>query len=441
MHWPTAEEEKLAADIGTWAMSRLSFRDDTFPPLHGSGPLPPIGATGIGAEQAWQVLRDRVLPTALPTDHPRYLAFVGGAPTVASVVADMAVSAAGVYAGSSLEGGAVVAAEGAAIRWLARLAGLPDSAFGTFVSGGSIANLSALVAARHAVRARRGRRPGLVVAGAGAHASVGSAAEIMGCDLVPAGDRDGRLEGHDLERVLATTPIEEIAAVVATAGATNTGAVDDLAGIARVCHRHGLWLHVDAAYGGAALLAERSRPLFRGLEAADSITIDPHKWLFTPFDCAAVLYREPEHARRAHTQTASYLDPVNTPGQENPSDYAVHLSRRARGIPLWSSLLANGTAAYTTAVERCLDLAGYAAERVAAKPSLEIAADPALSVVVFYRVGWTAAQYRAWSEHAARTGLALVTPTELGGATAFRLCFVNPVTTTADIDQILDSLG
>jgi glutamate/tyrosine decarboxylase-like PLP-dependent enzyme len=440
VHWPTPEEEKLATDIGVWAMGRLSFRDDSFPARPAPGPLPVIGSDGIGAAEAWAVLRDRVLPTALPADHPRYLAFVGGAPTVASVVADMAVSAAGVYAGSALEGGDVVAAEGAAIRWLAGVAGLPDSAFGTFVSGGSIANLSALVAARHAARLRRGRRPGLIVAGGSAHASVASAADVMGCDLVPAGTTDTRLDAAALARTLDRLPIDEVAAVVATAGATNTGDIDDLAGLAEVCGRRGVWLHVDAAYGGAALLSGRTRPLFRGLERADSITIDPHKWLFTPFDCAAVLYREPEHARRAHTQTASYLEPVNEAGHDNPSDYAIHLSRRPRGIPLWLSLLANGSAAYAEAVERCLLLAEHAVEQVAEAPHLEVAHDPSLSVVLFRRAGWSAAQYQAWSQRAVAEGLALVTPTMVDGAPAFRLCFVNPTTTTADVDQILDSM-
>ncbi|HEX9230421.1 MAG TPA: pyridoxal-dependent decarboxylase, partial [Jatrophihabitantaceae bacterium] len=220
----------------------------------------------------------------------------------------------------------------------------------------------------------------------------------------------------------------------------NTGAVDDLAGVADVCHAHGLWLHVDAAYGGAALLSERTRPLFRGIEDADSVTIDPHKWLFTPFDCAAVIYRDPERARRAHTQVASYLDAVTGDEHDNPSDYAIHLSRRARGIPLWLSLLANGTASYREAVDRCLDVAEYAVRRIEASGHLEIVGTPALSVVLFRRVGWSAEQYRAWSAWAASSGFALVTPTELDGETVFRFCIVNPVTTDADIDLIVDRI-
>ncbi len=440
MHRPTPEEQELAVDVSTWAMERLRYRAETFPIRHALGPLPPITSFGIGAGEAWRVLRDQVIPTALPADHPRYLAFVGGAPSVVSVIADTAISAAGVYAGSALEGAALVEAEGAALRWLVELAGMPDSAYGTFVSGGSTANLSALVAARHHRTLQTGRRPDVIVAGASAHASMAAAAQIMGCDLVADGDRARRLDAAALSQLLGKVPAENIATVVATAGATNTGDVDDLGDIARICQEHDLWMHVDAAYGGAALLAERARPLFRGIEASDSVTIDPHKWLFTPFDCAAVIYRHPERARRAHTQAAGYLEPVTTSGQDNPSDYAIHLSRRARGIPLWLSLLANGTAAYRAAVEQCLALADYAARRVEAAPHLELAAAPSLSVVLFRRVGWSAGQYHAWSTGAFAQRLGLVTPTDLHDEAVFRFCFVNPVTSTGDIDSILDEI-
>jgi L-2,4-diaminobutyrate decarboxylase len=243
-----------------------------------------------------------------------------------------------------------------------------------------------------------------------------------------------------MTRVLASTAATDIAAVVATAGATNSGAIDDLVGVGQICGEHGLWMHVDAAYGGAALLSERTRPQFRGIEQADSITIDPHKWLFTAYDCAAVIYRDPDAARSAHTQVASYLEPVNSDGHDNPSDYAIHLSRRARGIPLWLSLLANGTTAYRAAVDHCLLLADYAAQRIRDSRHLELGATPALSIVLFRRLGWSPAQYRAWTARGIETGLGVVTPTVLDSETVLRFCFVNPLTTTSDIDRILADL-
>jgi glutamate/tyrosine decarboxylase-like PLP-dependent enzyme len=228
---------------------------------------------------------------------------------------------------------------------------------------------------------------------------------------------------------------------VATAGATNNGAVDDLAGVAEVCGERGVWLHVDGAYGGAALLSPRTRPLFDGIERADSFIVNPHKWLYTPFDCAAVLYRDGAAARQALTQEADYLDAISDDAVGNPSDLAVHLSRRVRGVPLWASVLAYGTAAYTEAVDYCLDIAEYATERIVASPHLELALEPALTVLLVRRRDWADADYDAWCQAALQSGLAMVTPTRHLGETMLRFCFINPLTTREDIDLVLDDLG
>ena len=342
-------------------------------------PLPELTSEGIGAQAAMRLLRDEVFPTAIPPDHPRFLGFIPGTPTVVAAIADMAVSAAMVFGGTRIEAGLATDAEDAALRWLADAAGFPASAQGTFVSGGSIANLSALVAARGDRYAATRRQ--VVVAGASAHASMGAAARIMGCDLCTArpADEHGRLDGATLTAALGDRDPEDIVAVVAAGGATNTGAVDDLAGVADVCGERGIWLHVDGAYGGAAMLSPRTRPLFDGIERADSFIVNPHKWLYTPFDCAAVIYRDGAVARRALTQEADYLDAISDDVAGNPSDLAVHLTRRVRGLPLWASVLAYGTAAYTEAVDYCLDMAAYAAERIAASPHLELVLEPALT--------------------------------------------------------------
>ncbi len=441
MHVPTDSDRALSGDIASWAMDRLADRSATFPPLSAPAQLPEIIESGIGTASAWKLLRDEVLTTALPTDNPRYLAFVAGAPSVAAVLADMALSASAIYAGSALEGGAVVAAERAALRWLADLAGMPAEAHGAFVSGGSIANLSALVAARHRAQAQRDVQPGRILAGAGAHTSVAAAARIMGCQQTTISARTERFDGDALTEALRRLDPADVVAVVAAAGATNDGHVDDLASLSRVCRAHDLWLHVDAAFGGGALMSRRYRHLFDGLSEADSITIDPHKWFFTPFECGAVLYRDPRSAREAHAQSAPYLDPVNAEGWDNPADYAVHLSRRARGLPLWMALVAEGTDAFRDAVEMCLDMADYAASQVQASPVLELVGTPSLSVVLFRREGWTYEQYRDWSERARRSGLGLVTPTRVDGAVVLRLCFVNPLTAKADVDAVLDDVA
>jgi glutamate/tyrosine decarboxylase-like PLP-dependent enzyme len=237
--------------------------------------------------------------------------------------------------------------------------------------------------------------------------------------------------------------------VVATSGTTNAGVIDDLAGVADVCERHGLWLHVDGAYGGAGLAAPSVRHLYDGIERADSFIVDPHKWLFAPFDCCALVYRDPFEARRAHTQHAEYLDVLHAGGHPdggehdedwNPSDFAHHLSRRARGLPFWFSLATYGTDAYRDAVEVTLKVAHEGAQLVKAAPHLELIMEPELSVVLFRRVGWTPAQYRAWSDRLLRDGTAFVTPTGWAGETVLRYCIVNPRTTVADIQLVVDSL-
>jgi L-2,4-diaminobutyrate decarboxylase len=229
-------------------------------------------------------------------------------------------------------------------------------------------------------------------------------------------------------------------AVVATAGTTNLGAIDDLDGIAAVCEERGLWMHVDGAYGGAALAAPSVRDRFAGVEHADSLIVDPHKWLFAPFDSCALLYRRPELARAAHTQQAGYLEAVQ--GSEwNPSDYAVHLSRRARGLPFWFSLAAHGTRAYTEAIEHTLEVARQAADEIRARPYVELLNEPELTVLVLRRPGWEAADYTAWTARLLAEGVAFVTPTTHAGETVTRFAIVNPRTTLADISAILDTLA
>ncbi|MBM9460229.1 aminotransferase class V-fold PLP-dependent enzyme [Nocardioides sp. zg-536] len=438
MHQFATEERRVLDEVSAWVAGRLTEPGRLEPgsPVE----LPGLTCEGIGIDAAWSLLRDTLLPTTFPADHPRYLAFVGGAPTAASVIADAALSAAAVYGGSELEAGAVVAAERTALRWLCDAVGYPAAAHGTFVSGGTVANLSALVTARHARTEPGAAVPHVIVAGAAAHSSIRSAAAIMGCTVRTAGSPDLPLRADELRTVLADLDPATVVAVVASAGATNTGAVDDLDDIAALCAEHGTWLHVDAAYGGAAVLVPAWRSTFTGLDRADSITIDPHKWLFTPFDCGAVLYRDPTLARAAHRQHADYLEPVNDEGVDNPADYAIHLTRRARGLPVWASLMANGTEAYVRAIEQCLATADHAAKRIEDSAHLELVGERHLSVVLFRRRGWTLDRYAAWSERARRSGLALVTPTSFAGEPVLRLCFVNPLTSTDDVDLVLDSL-
>jgi L-2,4-diaminobutyrate decarboxylase len=234
--------------------------------------------------------------------------------------------------------------------------------------------------------------------------------------------------------------------VVATAGTTNAGVIDDLAGVADVCAETGVWMHVDGAYGGAGLAAPSVRDRYRGVEHADSFIVDPHKWLFAPFDCCALVYRDPNEGRAAHTQHAEYLDVLHS-GDDidefewNPSDFAHHLSRRARGLPFWFSLATHGTEAYRDAIETALDVTRQGARLIDESPQLELIMEPELSVLLFRRTGWSAADYQAWSDRLLHDGTAFVTPTSWNGEVVLRLCIINPLTSVDDIRIIVDSLA
>ena len=235
-------------------------------------------------------------------------------------------------------------------------------------------------------------------------------------------------------------------AVVATGGTTNAGIIDDLEGVAQVCAQENLWFHVDAAYGGGALAADSVRHLFNGIEKADSITIDPHKWMFSPYDCGAVIYKNPELAKNAHSQQGSYLDIFKDEGAHgfNPTDYQIQLTRRVRGLPLWFSLAANGTDKYKEAVERGIELAQIAGRLIEDNPNVELVREPSLSCVLYRRIGWKPEDYTHWTYENHRKGFALVAPTKWKNGARFetvsRFCFINPDTTESDIEMILKSM-
>ncbi len=447
MHGVTSDTERLAAHILKAALERRrSGRLGAPQPAEALAQQAGHAITpdGIGWERALQLWMGVLAPATVTIDHPRYMAFVGQAPTEASIFFDLLVSASAMYAGSWLEAAGAVYAENQALRWLADLAGFPPGAGGTFVPGGTLGNLSALHVARHAAASRsRDARPPRwrVIASVAVHSSVAAAARILDVDLLvaPVDERD-RLTGKAIRQVVAEWGDEGVVAVVASAGATNAGAIDDLAGIAEVCQERGWWLHVDGAYGLAALAAPSKRAAFAGIEKADSFIVDPHKWFFGPYDCCALIYREPAIAAAAHTQHAAYLEAVNERQEWNPSDYAVHLTRRARGLPFWFSLVTHGTRAYAAAIEATLETAQQAAEAIRARPYLELLLEPELTVLLFRRRGWGSDDYDAWSARLLAEQIAFVMPTRFQGAPAARLCIVNPRTTIDDIACVLDTM-
>lgn len=454
MHRHDPATEVLTQAIVRYAVDRV--RLDPIP-LDGPRTLAELRAMaghtiterGIGGLEALRVFGDVLAQACISVDHPRFLSFVPAAPTEASILFDLVVGASSIYAGSWMEGGGAAFAENEALRYLSDLAGLPAEAGGVFVSGGTAGNLSALVAARYRWRQRaEGRHDatrGLIIASRGAHSSVLSAARAMDADIMKAdADEEGRLRIDalcDLVKGLSAADRDRVFAVVATSGTTNAGVIDPLVGAADVADELDAWFHVDGAYGGAGLAAPSIRARYDGIERADSLIIDPHKWLFAPYDCCALIYRDPTLAKAAHTQHAEYLDVLHEDDDEwNPSDYAHHLTRRARGLPFWFSLATHGTAAYRDAIEHTLSTAHDAAKLIADAEHLELIMEPELSVVLFRRRGWDADRYKAWSDKFLADGLGFIVPTAWAGETVLRICVVNPLTTLDDIRLIIDSL-
>jgi glutamate/tyrosine decarboxylase-like PLP-dependent enzyme len=402
---------------------------------------------GNDAADVLRLFVDKLATAVVSCDSPRFLSFIPAAPTKAALLFDMFVSCSSLHGTSWLEAAGVVVAENQALEVIARTAGLPPEAGGCFVSGGSAGNLSALVVARDTAGYRRGgaapSRP-LIAISDEAHSSVGKALHVIGVEALVIPTEDHRLTGAGFRAVLAHHPrSDDVVAVVATAGTTNAGIIDDLSGVADVAQERNLWFHIDGAYGGAALFAPSARAKFAGFERADSFIVDPHKWLFAPFDCAALLYRRPNLAKAVHTQDASYLEVLHSgrPEEWNPSDYAYHLTRRARGLPIWFSMAVYGIDAYSEAVEAGLAIARRGAAMIEATPHTELVRHPELSVVLFRRPGWTKSDYETWSARLLTSQIGFVTPTTWEGETVARFAFLHPNTTAEMIRQILDTMA
>lgn len=455
MHRYDAEAAHLTQELARLSVERLAVPaplDDSLTPaelteLAGQT----ITATGLGVTESVRLWEQVLGPACLSVDHPRYLAFIPGAPSKAAAAFDMLVGASSIFGGSWLEASGAVYAENQALRWIADLAHMPASAGGVFVQGGTNGNLSALVAARSWALAQRveagGQRPPrwAVLVSYETHSSVKHSLEaVMDVDVIEIeGDERGRMTGDAIARWAASASPETLAsvfAVAATAGTTNLGVVDDLAGIGAQARAHGWWFHVDGAYGGAALAAPSARHLYDGIELCDSFIVDPHKWLFATFDSCALLYRNPALGRAAHTQKASYLDVLTEEDGFNPSDYAIHLTRRPRGLPLWFSLSVHGTDAYRDAIETTLEVARAGRDLIDQADHLRLLVEPDLTVLIFERIGWTEADYTRWSDELRHSGIGFVTASRHRGKVCTRFAIVNPTTSVGDLQLLIESM-
>jgi len=423
------------------------------------GPLP-VSATR--PEAVLELVTAKLLAVSGNLLHPGWMAYVlsgsQGVPALAGALLDAL--------NVTPYDPASACAARAALRWLGQMVGFGEGAAGHFTSGGTMANLMALAVARRSrcgpdVRRQGNPGAGRLVAYASeeAHVCVDQAMEVLGLGSESlrkiAVDGDLRMDAALLERSIERDRQDGYRpfCVVGTAGTVSTGAVDDLDRLADVSARHGLWLHVDGAYGAFAALSERVRPLFHGLARADSLVLDPHKWLNLPLGAGCLLVRRWSDLTDCFSDDPDYLQPPEgsaEPPTPHFKDCGVELSTTNRGVRVWLSLKQHGVGAYRAIVERHLELARYLADRVEESAELELLGAPTLSTCCFryappeLRGADHLAELnrlnRALEARVAMGGACIVSGTEIAGRRWLRACLVNHRTTKRDVDALLDEV-
>jgi aromatic-L-amino-acid decarboxylase len=406
----------------------------------------PAPEEGAEFETVLQQLEQQVFCNSMHVNHPRFLAYVPGPGNFVGAMADALVSGYNVFAGTWLSSSGPAAVELAVLNWLRQACGLPETAGGLFVSGGTMANLTALAVARHVML--QDRLDGAIVYFSDqAHSSLEKALFLIGVPAtnlrrIPA-DTDYRLpvrqlaQAIDQDRAAGKHPF----CVIASAGTTNTGAIDLLAELSGLCRGQNMWLHIDGAYGAAAAFSKRGRELLSGLELADSLSLDPHKWLFQPFEIGCVLVRDLAHLRDTFRILPDYLkDAHQNSGEFNFTDYGLQLTRGFRALKLWMSIKVFGMAAFRAAIERGFALAEFIEARLRQMPGWEIVTPAQMAVVCFRFSEADDAAHLRLVQALLQDGFALITSTVLRGRTVLRTCSINPRTTEADIVATLERL-
>jgi glutamate/tyrosine decarboxylase-like PLP-dependent enzyme len=412
----------------------------------------PLPEQGSDPAALLDFLEREVFTRVMHLDHPRFFGFIPGPSNFVSVLAEALASGHNVFAGTWLEASAPAAIELQVVDWLRQLVGAPETAGGLFVSGGTMANLTGLAVAR---RNRRAVPDAVVYSSDQTHYSIARAMRILGFsnDSLRKLDSDSafRLPLESLERAIAAdraagrTPF----LVVANAGTTNTGAVDPLREIAGICRRENLWLHVDGAYGASAALTTRGKKALDGIELADSLSLDPHKWLFQPYEAGCVLVRERRHLEETFRAAPEYLkDTARNPEDEevNFSDLGPQGTRSFRALKLWLSMKTFGLERFRQAIDRGLDLAEWTESYLRRSASWEVASPASLGIVCFrcHREGLSEARleelHRSLVAALIGDGTAMVSSTELRGKTVLHVCLINPRTTEDDVRKTLARL-
>jgi aromatic-L-amino-acid/L-tryptophan decarboxylase len=400
--------------------------------------------------EAVDALFDEILPRGQRATHPRFFARIGSPSNPVSPLADFAAAGVNAFAASWAGGSGPSAVELAVVDWIRDWMGLPVGAEGVLVSGGSVGNLTALAVAAQARRsAERSRATGYT--SEHAHASVARAWRVLGFEpghlRTLAADANGRLVPDTVDAAIQSDRRAGLDpfCVVATAGTTSTGAVDDLAGLAASCRRDGLWLHIDGAYGAPARLCESGRAVLDGIELADSLVLDPHKWLFQPYEIGCVLVRRPALLDAAFALDGAYLRDTLGSGVDL-RNRSLQLSRGSRALKLWLSLRVFGLNAFKDAIAHGIALAEHAESVLRGRSGWGIVSPAQLGIVCFRRVvdGVEAEELDRINDELVRAavadGYAAPSSTVLRGRTVMRLCTINPRTTFADVDATIERL-
>jgi aromatic-L-amino-acid decarboxylase len=400
-------------------------------------------------DQILDQVRMHVFNDMTHLDHPRNFSFVPSPSNFVSAMADAIASALNVFCGGWIGPSGVAQIELTSIEWLRQLFRFPEAAGGLFVSGGSMANMTGLAVARYAMLANNTTNATVYFSDQ-THSSVAKGLKILG--FLPHQIR--KLPADDRFRLSIATLRQQIAAdrqqgmvpfcVVANAGTTNTGAVDPLLELAAFCKSEGLWMHVDGAYGGSATITEQGRKILEGIELADSLAIDPHKWLFQPYEIGCVLIRNREHLRDTFKVSAEYLKIMEESAEQiNFSDYGVQLTRGFRALKFWMSMKAFGAEAFRQAITIGIENAKTVESLLRAAPCWQVITSAQLGIVTFRYVGEGMSEdaLNSLNDAMARdlilSGYAMLSPTILNGKHVLRMCTINPRTSDSDLKETL----
>ena len=413
-----------------------------------------IPAKGRPVDEVVREMEQEVFRYCGNPNHPRFFGFVPGPASCVSWLGDIMTTAYNIHAGGSKLAPTVNRIEQNVLRWLCDLAGFGERAGGIFVSGGSMANITALTAARDYKLNENTLQYGIAYVSDQTHSSVAKGLRVIGITqqrirIIPTDDKfrmkTDLLEQaikEDIERGL--TPF----VVIGTAGTTNTGSVDPFKEIAAICNTYDMWFHVDGAFGGSVLLSNEHKHMLDGVELADSLSWDAHKWLFQTYGCAAVLVKDVADLERSFSVTPEYLRDLDCDnGLVNMYDLGIELTRPARGLKLWLTLQVLGTELMESAVNQGFQLALWAQEAIEALPDWEIVA-PAQMAMLNFRYApaeFSDEQCGEINERIAarlnESGYAAMFTTVINGQTVLRLCAIHPETTQADIQTTMQMLN